>query len=63
MECPNCGSENPNIGAEHRYSITYDEEQSKYVKTVGEVIYVCLECLEEVAATSIEDILKSVDEL
>ena len=63
VECPSCGGEPTRIQASHNYSIEYDEEQGIWVKMVGEPVYVCGLCLEELDTHDIEDILKQVDEL
>ena len=63
VECQSCGKEPDVIFAEHRYDIRYDEKQGKWVKEVGEVLYVCGLCLEDIDACDIEDILRQVDEL
>jgi len=63
VECVSCGGEPTEILANHNYSIRYDEEQSKWVKETGEVVYVCGLCLQELDTHDIEDILKQVDEL
>jgi len=63
VECPSCGKELTRILSDHRYDIRYDEEQGKWVKEIGEGIYVCGLCLEELDTHDIEDILRQVDEL
>jgi len=63
VECTSCGREPTTILAAHNYSIKYDEEQGKWVKETGEVIYVCGLCLQEIDTRDIEDILRQVDEL
>ena len=62
-ECSSCGGEPTQIYASHNYSIEYDEEQGKWVKEVGEAVYVCGLCLQELDTRDIEDILRQVDEL
>ena len=63
MECPNCGAENPEIIADHRYLIAYNEEQGKYLKDDGEVTYSCNQCSELLGIADIQDALREVDEL
>ena len=63
VECVSCGEDLTEILAAHNYSIKYDEEQGKWVKDVGEVVYVCGLCLQELDTRDIEDILRQVDEL
>ncbi len=63
MKCPNCDRELTSILAQHSYSITYDREQEKWVKSCGDAEYACSMCLERLDTRDIEDILRQVDEL
>lgn len=63
MECPSCGAEVTEILARHEYTISYSEEQGKWVKDVGEAGYSCGNCLGNLEPRDIEDILRQVDEL
>lgn len=62
-QCPSCGVVHSEILASHNYTISYDEEQEKWVKEVGSAIYVCGNCHEELGTGDIEAILRQVDEL
>jgi len=62
--CPSCGGKPTEIRASHDYTIRYDEKQSRWIKEIGEVTYVCGLCLEELDVhIDIEDVLRQVDEL
>jgi len=63
MICPYCGREPKSILVSHDYDIEYDEEQKKWVKGTGDVVYSCGECQAELNVHDIKDILKQVDEL
>ena len=63
VECQSCGEEVTDILAAHNYSIYWDKEQGKWVKSDGTAVYVCSHCLEELDIHDIEDILRQVDEL
>ena len=41
VECQSCGKEVTDILAAHNYSIYYDKEQGKWVKSDGTAVYVC----------------------
>ena len=61
--CADCVAELTEILGSHNYSISYDKEQKKWVKEVGEATYVCGNCYNELNTCEIEDILRQVDEL
>ena len=63
MDCPSCDKELTTILAQHEYTIRYDKEQEKWVKSDGDAEYACSSCLERLDIHDIEDILRQVDEL
>ncbi len=63
MQCPSCKAENPEILARHNYTISYSEDQTKWVKNTGYVFYNCRNCEGPLELDEIEEALKQVDEL
>ena len=63
MKCPSCDAEVTTILASHDYTIELNSETGQWVKDVGEAMYVCGSCLQELSVHDIEDILRQVDEL
>ncbi len=63
MYCVRCKKNPTKIRAAHKYTIEYDAEQDKWVKSIGDVVYSCGLCLKELDIGDIYDILKQVDEL
>ena len=63
MKCPHCERTLESICASHDYMINLVPNTDLYSKTVGDVDYVCGECLGTLAISDIEDILRQVDEL
>jgi len=63
VECSYCGANVTEILATHTYTISYDEDQEKWVRGCGDVVYVCGNCMDELDSHDIEDVLRQVDEL
>ncbi len=63
MQCPYCGAELTEILACYNYAIEYSEEQERWVKSIGSVVYSCSNCTDELDTHQIEDVLRQVDEL
>jgi len=64
ITCSTCGATVNEIGAAHSYLIEYSNEQEKWVKSIGDVIYSCPNCGEELnTIEELQEILKQVDEL
>ena len=62
-DCSECGAAQPEIIATHEYLIEYSEEQQRWIKSTGIVVYRCCNCDAELNTHKIADILKQVGEL
>ena len=63
MICPNCENELIIICAAHHYSLTYSNEQEKWVKSVGAVLYSCGTCYIGLSVSDIIEALQQTDEI
>ncbi len=63
LHCPHCGAVVDEIIVSHSYVIARSDEQEKWTKHIGGVVYSCCHCGGEIDIVDIADILKQVDEL